>query len=77
MGLKPTYGRIGGAGGLQAFSPFISAGPLARTVSDATRLFEVLTGDVVPAAVPARRSIAWCSNPEGRPVERALLAKVR
>ena len=77
MGLKPTYGRIGGAGGLQAFSPFISAGPLARTVADATRLFEVLTGDVVPAAVPARRSIAWCSNPEGRPVERALLAKVR
>ena len=77
VGLKPTYGRIGGAGGLQAFSPFISAGPLARTVSDATRLFEVLTGDVVPAAVPARRSIAWCSNPEGRPVERALLAKVR
>ena len=77
VGLKPTYGRIHGAGGLQAFSPFISAGPLARTVSDATRLFEVLAGDVVPAAAPARRSIAWCSKPEGRPAERALLVKVR
>ena len=77
VGLKPTHGRIDGAGGLQAFSPFISAGPLARCVSDATRLFEVLAGDVVRVAAPARRSIAWCSHPEGRPVERALLARVR
>ena len=76
VGLKPTYGRINGAGGLQAFTPFIAAGPLARFVADAARLFEVLTGCEVPAAAPTRRSIAWCSRPEGRPVGPVLLENV-
>ena len=76
VGLKPTYGRIDGAGGLQAFSPFISAGPLARTVRDAARLFAVLVAGELRAAATARRSIAWCSHPEGRPVDPALLARV-
>ena len=76
VGLKPTYGRINGAGGLRAFSPFISAGPLARFVADAARLFEVLGEGAAPAAVPTRSAIAWCSHPEGRPVGRVLLENV-
>ena len=76
VGLKPTYGRINGAGGLRAFSPFISAGPLARFVADAARLFEVLGEGAGPAAVPTRSAIAWCSHPEGRPVGRVLLENV-
>ncbi len=76
VGLKPTHGRINGAGGLAAFTPFISAGPLARCASDAARLFEALGGGEVPDAAPARRSIAWCSHPEGRPVGPVLLENV-
>ena len=72
VGFKPTYGTIDDAGGFKAFSPFISVGPLARTVADARCLHTVLDAGgsgntTTPDAVGARR-VAWCPNPEGRPV---------
>ncbi len=73
VGFKPTYGTIDDDGGFRAFSPFISVGPLARSVADARRLHSVLsadgagTGDSPPA--PGPRRIAWCRAPEGRPID--------
>ena len=76
VGLKPTYGAVDDAGGFQAFSPFISAGPLARCVADARYMHSVLSVDgIATAGTPAGtgpRCIAWCPNPEGRPVDTAL-----
>ena len=76
VGFKPTYGTIDDAGGFKAFSPFISVGPLARTVADARCLHTVLDAGgsgntTTPDAVGARR-VAWCPNPEGRPVDTDL-----
>ena len=73
VGFKPTYGSIDDDGGFRAFSPFISVGPLARSVADARRLHSVLSGDGtgirdVPAEVRPLR-IAWCPKPEGRPID--------
>ena len=45
VGFKPTYGSIDDEGGFRAFSPFISVGPLARSVADARCLHAVLSGD--------------------------------
>jgi len=73
VGFKPTYGTIGDDGGFRAFSPFISVGPLARSVADARCLHSVLsadgagTGDSPPG--PGPRRIAWCPQPEGRPID--------
>jgi len=56
--LKPTPGRIPGAGHLPAcvgpFSTLGAIGPMARTVDDLTLLYEVLSGQDVtdPAGVP-------------------------
>ena len=78
VGFKPTFGTIDDDGGFRAFSPFISAGPLARCVADAYSLHSVLAGVATqnqdrmsphrPAGL-ARHRIAWCAKPEGRPVE--------
>ena len=72
VGLKPTYGSIDDDGGFMAFSPFISAGPIARCVADARSLYMVLSGDVSAGrrtdATGACR-VAWCARPEGRPVD--------
>ncbi|MDE0438617.1 MAG: amidase [bacterium] len=76
VGLKPTYGTVHDAGGFRAFSPFISAGPLARCVADARRMHSVLAPDgtatrsTPPGAGPLR--VAWCPDPEGRPVDPGL-----
>ena len=73
VGFKPTYGSIDDDGGFRAFSPFISVGPLARSVADARCLHAVLSGD--GAAVgdtrrdPRPLRIAWCPKPEGRPID--------
>ena len=73
MGLKPTYGAVDDAGGFQAFSPFISVGPLARSVADARYMHSVLSADGIATAGtrvgtdPLR--VAWCANPENRPVD--------
>ena len=80
VGLKPTYGTIDDADGFQAFSAFISAGPIARSVADARSLYSVLCGD--NAGAPSRpggsspRRIAWCARPEGRPVDHEVGAVV-
>ena len=73
VGFKPTYGTIDDAGGFQAFSPFISVGPLARCVADARCLHSVLSADGArtgdsPVVLGPRR-VAWCSKPEGRPID--------
>ena len=76
VGLKPTYGAIDDAGGFRAFSPFISVGPLARCMSDARYLYSVLSADGnTTGGTPARmgpRRVAWCANPEGRPVDQGV-----
>ena len=73
VGFKPTYGTIDDEGGFRAFSPFISVGPLARSVADARCLHSVLSGAGTeardpPAGVGPRR-VAWCPNPESRPID--------
>ena len=50
MGLKPTYGAVDDAGGFEAFSPFISIGPLARSIADARYMHSVLSADGIAAA---------------------------
>jgi amidase/aspartyl-tRNA(Asn)/glutamyl-tRNA(Gln) amidotransferase subunit A len=47
VGLKPTYGRIPNTGAPNAFfshTPFVHAGPLARTVRDAALMAQVMSG---------------------------------
>ena len=73
VGFKPTYGTIDDVGGFQAYSPFISVGPLARCVADARFLHSVLSADGAgtgdsPVGLGPRR-VAWCSKPEGRPID--------
>ena len=80
VGLKPTYGTVHDAGGFRAFSPFISAGPLARCVADARHMLSVLAPDgaatrgTPPGTGPSR--VAWCPDPEGRPVDPRLAGVV-
>ena len=73
VGLKPTHGAIDDAGGFRAFSPFISVGPLARCVADAHYLHSVLSAGGTTAAEtpggPDPHRVAWCANPEDRPVD--------
>jgi len=62
-GLKPTPGRIPSTGHFPASAgPFVQlgvVGPMARTVADVTRIFEVIAGpdpgDAASAPVPLRR----------------------
>jgi Asp-tRNA(Asn)/Glu-tRNA(Gln) amidotransferase A subunit family amidase len=62
-GLKPTPGRIPSTGHFPASAgPFVQlgvVGPMARTVADVTRIFEVITGpdigDPASAPIPLRR----------------------
>ena len=76
VGVKPTYGSIDDEGRFRAFSPFISVGPLARCVADARDLLRVLSGNGAGAAptgvAMGARRVAWCANPEGRPVDAGL-----
>ena len=80
VGFKPTYGTVADEGGFCAFSPFICAGPLARSVADARSLLGVLSGGAgpdeatAPAAGPLR--IGWCARPEDRPVDAGVSAAV-
>ncbi len=77
VGFKPTYGSIDDDGGFRAFSPFISVGPLARSVADARCLHTVLSGDGNGGGAgagdarsgPRTLRIAWCAKPEGRPID--------
>jgi Asp-tRNA(Asn)/Glu-tRNA(Gln) amidotransferase A subunit family amidase len=66
-GLKPTPGRVPGTGHYPASAgPFAQlgvVGPMARTIADVARLFEVMVGpdpgDPASAPVPLRR---WCEE---------------
>ncbi|HEV2885774.1 MAG TPA: amidase family protein [Jatrophihabitans sp.] len=69
VGFKPTLGRLPGAGIVPISSRQDTAGPMARTVSDAAALFAVLSGSS-PAAtagrspgLAGRRVALW--RPEG------------
>lgn len=44
VGIKPTYGRVSRYGVVSYGSSFDQVGPLARTVEDAARIFEVIAG---------------------------------
>lgn len=72
VGFKPTYGTIDDDAGFRAFSPFISIGPLARTVADSRYMHSVLSADGAgtqdSAEDPSPRRVAWCPQPEGRPI---------
>ena len=77
VGLKPTYGAVDDAGGFQAFSPFVSAGPLARSVGDARYMHSVLApaGTATPGTpagtTPAPyRMVLQPGGPPGRPRSR-------
>lgn len=77
VGFKPTHGLIRDNGRFSAFSPFISAGPLARTVADAIRLDAVLREQPAPAiAVPTGLRIGWCSEPEQRSIDAQVAASM-
>lgn len=76
VGLKATNGRCADEGGFKGFSPFISLGPLAWRVDDTRRMFNVLAdSNGTRQTVPTLR-IAWCPQPEKRPIEPAVLAAV-
>jgi amidase len=57
VGFKPTLDRIPGAGIVPISSRQDTAGPMARTVDDAARLFAVLAGGS-PAAAPQPPALA-------------------
>lgn len=62
-GIKPSFGRVGDIARPNAFisaSPFISAGPLARSVGDAALMLEAMTGPHArdPYSLPAAPSLA-------------------
>jgi len=62
-GIKPSFGRVGDIARPNAFisaSPFISAGPLARSVGDAALMLEAMAGPHArdPHSLPAAPSLA-------------------
>ena len=73
VGFKPTLGSVSDEGGFNAFSRFISAGPLARSVADAGLLDSVLRDERHRRVVPtARLRVGWCAAPEASPVDPAV-----
>jgi len=76
FGIKPTQGLCPDEGGLRAMSPFVSPGPLAWRVADARVMLEVLAERSLPVRQRDRLRIAWCAQPEGRPIDRDLGARV-
>jgi aspartyl-tRNA(Asn)/glutamyl-tRNA(Gln) amidotransferase subunit A len=63
VGLKPTYGRVSRFGLVAFGSSFDQIGPLARTVEDCARLFEVIAGPDPKDSTSARLDL----YPEGLP----------
>ena len=77
FGLKPTWGLCPDEGGFPAMSDFVCPGPLARCASDARVFLGALLGRRLGRASAGRRlRIAWCPNPEGRPVDPGVAAAV-
>ncbi|MFL5818812.1 MAG: amidase [Conexibacter sp.] len=73
FGLKPTHGLCLDEGHFRAMTDFSSPGPLAWRTADARVLLGVLADRSYPARPVARAlRIAWCPQPEGRPVDRGV-----
>ena len=56
-GLRPTVGRVSGAGIAPISTTRDTAGPMARSILDCALLDEVLTGDTTPLKLPALRGL--------------------
>lgn len=70
FGLKPTFSELAEDEVFKAMSPFVCAGPLARTVDDARRLLAVQLGrDIVHGERGRRHRIAWSPAPLGHAVD--------
>ncbi|WP_225623884.1 amidase [Rhodococcus rhodochrous] len=54
-GLRPTWGAISNTGVFPVSDAFDTVGPMARSVTEVARLFDVLRTDQAPAPSPARR----------------------
>jgi aspartyl-tRNA(Asn)/glutamyl-tRNA(Gln) amidotransferase subunit A len=72
VGLKPTYGRVSRFGVVAFGSSFDQVGPLARSVEDCARLFEVIAGPDPRDATSARLDLHPGGLPEQDFVRAAL-----
>ncbi len=77
FGLKPTHGLVRNEHGLAAMSDFVCPGSLSWCVADARVFLEVLSGEKYPRKSTQKGlQIAWCPNPENRPVDPGLAVVV-
>jgi aspartyl-tRNA(Asn)/glutamyl-tRNA(Gln) amidotransferase subunit A len=72
VGVKPTYGRVSRYGLIAFGSSLDCPGPLARNVSDAARMLQVIAGpdphDSTAAAAPVPDYLAALNLPDGQPL---------
>jgi Asp-tRNA(Asn)/Glu-tRNA(Gln) amidotransferase A subunit family amidase len=76
FGIKPTVGLVRNRGGARAMTDFSCPGPLTRSVDDARRLLEVLTGNNYRRSDLRRLRVAFSPRPEGRPVDEGVAQAV-
>lgn len=77
VGVKATYGLCKNEDGFRGMSEFVCPGPLAWRVADARVVLGVLADLSFPRqAVGRPLRVAWCPNPEDRPVQPSLAAVV-
>ena len=70
VGVKPTFSAQPEGVSFRAMTDFVCSGPITRTVADSRLLLSVLLQRELPATPNrSRRRIAWCADPEGRPLE--------
>jgi amidase len=69
VGIKPTVGRVSRDGIIPITADQDTAGPMARSVADAARLFGALEG---PSPDPSDPATANCAPPRGRDYTRFL-----
>ncbi|MCP4959012.1 MAG: amidase [Actinomycetia bacterium] len=78
VGVKPTYGSVQDEGGFKGYSPFICAGPLARSVQDAATVLDVLRGVKGADPVPNESlRVGWSPAPGNHPVDRGVAQVLR
>ncbi|OGY35881.1 MAG: glutaminyl-tRNA synthase (glutamine-hydrolyzing) subunit A [Candidatus Andersenbacteria bacterium RIFCSPHIGHO2_12_FULL_45_11b] len=67
VGVKPTYGRVSRHGLIAYGSSLDQAGPITRTVRDAAKIMEVISGkdplDATSSEVPVGQYAALCGKP--------------
>jgi Asp-tRNA(Asn)/Glu-tRNA(Gln) amidotransferase A subunit family amidase len=77
VGVKPTFGVCQDESGFPAMTEFCCPGPLSWRVADARVMLGVLAERKFARGKAKRRlRAAWCSQPEGRPVDPELAAVV-